>query len=301
MAINLQRLEYPQRFEEFCKDLLAAEIPGFQSYSGADEGIDGYHHDSQTIFQFYFPERAPERRKVKQDLDKAHRHPWGCKTWILLLPKDPSIKFERWLQKEQQKLYDFKILLWGRTPILKLLRKHLRVKESYFPSEVKQALRKLAKGKRPRSGDAAPGLEVTSEQREELREWIKALAEQEAKKKRRKPRDEYYRREYNEFNAKFEISEFSKFPGSKFGEARKHLEEKFYARRGRETKRARSQRRRDGIHAIKTKLRMTNTEYKQHLLQITGKDSTKEMSVQEMEKVFREFRRMQQEAEAQTR
>ncbi|MCH7986583.1 MAG: hypothetical protein IH847_08365 [Acidobacteria bacterium] len=300
MAINLQSLEYPQRFEEFCKDLLAAEFSRFYSFSGTDEGIDGYDSNSQTIFQFYFPEGAPRKEKVRRDLEKASRHP--CKTWILLLPKDSPIKFTRWLLEEQQELYSFKIERpWGRTPILKLLRKHPGVKESYFPSEVKQALRKLAKGKRPRSGDAAPGLEVTSEQREELREWIKALAEQEAKKKRRKLRDEYYRREYNEFNAKFELSEFSKLPGSKFGEARKHLEEKFYARRGRETKRERSQRRRDGIHAIKTKLRMTNTEYKQHLLLITGKDSTKEMSLQEMEKVFREFRRMQQEAEAQTR
>lgn len=298
MAIDLRGLEYPQRFEQFCKDLLAAEIPDFRTFSGADEGMDGYHPASQTIFQSYFPERSPDKRKVKQDLDKAARCKWPCRSWVLLLPKDPPLKFTRWLLEDQQNLYDFKIVPWGRTAILKVLRKHPSVKESYFPSEVQRALRKLARGKRPRPADASPGLEVTTEQREELREWIDALAEQEAKKKRREPNKYHYANEYGEFNAKFEISEFGKLPAAKFGDAMRYLQDKFYTRRGRETKRERSHRDRDGIHGIKAKLRMNDIVYKQHLVRLTGKDSTKEMSSAELASVFRAFKRMQQEREA---
>lgn len=141
MAINLLRLEYPQRFEQFCKDLLAAEFPRFQTFSGQDEGIDGYDPDSGTIFQFYFPEGTPKRRKVKQDLAKATRHP--LKAWVLLLPKDPPKKFDQWLRKEQQALYPFEIDLWGRTRILGLLRKHPDVKDTYFGIN-KQELSTLA-------------------------------------------------------------------------------------------------------------------------------------------------------------
>lgn len=135
MAINLLALHYPQQFEEFCKDLLAAEIPGFETFSGPEEGIDGYHSESQTIFQFYFPERTIRREKVKQDLEKASRYPRGCQTWILLIPKDPPIRFNRWLLEEQNKLYSFTILVWGRTQIVKILRKYPDVEESYFPSK----------------------------------------------------------------------------------------------------------------------------------------------------------------------
>lgn len=299
MAINLLRLEYPQRFEEFCKDLLAAEIPGFESFSGTDRGIDGYHPGSETIFQFYFPERTPEKRKVKEDLEKAVKGPWPCRRWVLLLPKDPPLKLKQWLE-DQQEHYHFEILVWGRTQLLRILRANPSVKESYFPSEVRQTLRRLARGKRPRPGDAAPGMEISEDQKQELRQWIEALAEQEAKRRRRKPKERDYKREYGEFNSKHEISEFSKLPAVKFGFAIEDLQKKFYARRGGEPKRVTSQRRRDGIHAIKNKLRMTNAEYKEHLLRLTGKDSTRQMGSEELESVFRNFRRMQQEAEAES-
>jgi hypothetical protein len=290
MAINLLILGYPQRFEEFCKDLLAAQFPRFQTFSGQDEGVDGFEPDSSTIFQFYFPEGAPHRAKIKKDLGKARRHP--CKFWTLLLPKDPPKKFRDWLINEQQPLYPFKVDVWGRTRIMGLLAKHPNVRDIYFPSGRKP------KVKPPSAGDAPHGKEIVVDQCEELREWIIDLVEQEAKRKRRKPVPADYSREFGEFNSNFELSSYSKLPASKFSEARAYLEKKFYSRRRGETKKQERLRLVGGIKTIQKQLRMSDEQYRRHLGKLAGKGSTRDMSPEELTKVFRAFRRMQQEGES---
>lgn len=290
MAVNLLTLAYPHRFEEFCKDLLAAEFPRFKTFSGQDEGVDGHDPDSSTIFQFYFPEGAPDRGKIKRDLEKASRHP--CDRWILLLPKDPPKKLSDWLSNEQQRLYSFKIDVWGRTRILNLLRNHADIREAYFPSA--RALRP----KRPGAGDAALGQEVTTEQAEEIREWVIDLVEQEAKRKRRKPTAADYSREYGEFNARFELSSYNKLPALKFAEGRAYLEKKFYGRRHGETRKQERWRLIGGIKAIQKKLSVSDEEYREHLRRLTGKSSTRDMLLEELRKVFSAFRRMQEDTGA---
>ena len=126
------------------------------------------------------------------------------------------------------------------------------------------------------------------------------MVEQEAKRKRRPPSRADYSREYSEFNAypKFDLSSYSKLPASKFAEARAYLETKFYSRRRGETKKQERLRLVGGIKSIQKKLSMTDEDYRHHLQRVTGKDSTRDMSSQELRKVFRTFRGMQQESEA---
>ena len=179
MRVNLLALESEKKFEEFCQALLSQEYGRFQAFSAPDIGMDGYDSDSETIFQVYFPEQAPRRDKVRNDLDKAKGNSWPCKRWVLLIPKNPTPHFLQWFYRDQQTSFPFKLEVWGKTEILALLGKHRAVKEAYFPSELREELGRLAKGKRPASGDANPGEETSPEETAALHKLITELVEEE--------------------------------------------------------------------------------------------------------------------------
>jgi hypothetical protein len=140
MPPNLLMLN-EKSFEELCQALLREEFPRFQAFSASDLGMDGYDSDSDTIFQCYFPEREPRKDKVAADLEKANRQASACKRWILLLPKNPTAPFARWLRTDQQACYPFALEVWGKTEILRILRKHPIVKAQYFPSDTERPAR----------------------------------------------------------------------------------------------------------------------------------------------------------------
>jgi len=298
MPVNLLALESEKKFEEFCQALLKEEFPRFQAFSAPDLGMDGYDSDSETIFQVYFPEQAPRKDKIRNDLEKAKSKTWACKRWVLLLPKNPTPQFLQWFYRDQQPSFPFKLEVWGKADILALLRKHPGVKEAYFPSELRTELRRLAKGKRPAAGDASPGDEVSPEQAAELKALILRLAEQEAARKKWKPRGSDFGREYGEFNAHFKLSSYDRLPSSRFLEGRRYLESKMYARRGGETRAQERNRLVAGIHAIQKKLGMGEGRYRQILLEAVGKTSTKDMDIDELGRVFKQLRYLQGLAEA---
>jgi hypothetical protein len=296
MAVNLLQLD-EKRFEELCQALLSEEYSRFQALSAPDSGMDGYDSDSQTIFQAYYPEQAPRRDKIANDIEKAKQNEWACKRWVLLLPKNPTPSLLRWLEQEQQPLVPFSLKVWGKTQILALLRKYPKVREAYFPTDWRREFERVARGKTPRVGDAGPGEEVSPEQAAELRQLIVRLAEQEAERRHRKPRSSDFGPEYGEFNSRFQLSSYDRLPASKFEEARRYLERKLYAKREREPQYLKRNRCRKGIHAIKRKLRMGDAEYRAVLLEVTGKDSTELMSIDELEHAFRRFQELQGLAE----
>ena len=297
MRVNLLALESERKFEEFCQALLKEEFRRFQAFSAPDLGMDGYDSDSETIFQVYFPEQAPRRDKVRNDLDKAKGNSWACKRWVLLMPKNPTPNFLQWFYRDQQPLFAFKLEAWGKTEILALLRKHPAVKEAYFPSELREELRRLARGKRPGTGDANPGEEINSEETGALHQLITELVEEEATRKRRKPLPADFGREYGEFNAHFHLSSYDRLPSSMFLEARRYLEKKHYGRRRSDRQEIERHRYVSGIKAIQAKLRISDDKYRAILLEITGKSSTTEMDIDEVERVFKRFRHMQGLAE----
>lgn len=222
--MNLALLGDEKQFEKMCQALLDAELERFHAYSAPDWGMDGIDLDTGTIFQAYFPEREPRRDKIRADLAKARSHP-GCTRWVLLLPKTPSADFMNWIERHQQPSCAFPIEVWGETKISALQRKHKDIYEQYFPSEWRKELRRIAKGKGPHEGDAGPGLEISAEEPEELRQSITKLAEEEARRKRRPVKGSDFQREYGEFNAFFEVSTYHRLPRERMGEARSYWSE----------------------------------------------------------------------------
>jgi hypothetical protein len=88
--VNLLELRDGGRFESFCKSLLREEYPRFQAYSAPDAGMDGYDVQTETVFQFYYPEGAPRKDKIASDIRKVLASGASFKHWILILPKDPT-------------------------------------------------------------------------------------------------------------------------------------------------------------------------------------------------------------------
>jgi hypothetical protein len=257
------------RFEQFCKAVLQEESPRFQAYAPPDRAIDAYDADSETVYQFYFPEGAPRKDKIVKDIRKvldSKQHP---KRWALVMPKDPTPTQVAWVEHEFRNS-SIKPEIWGQTKLGSLLRKHPAVSNEFFPTEVGEVLRKLAKGKKPAFGDADDWRAVSAEEREELRETIQKLAEESAKRKHRKvlPRD--FACEFAEFNAHFRLSEYGRLRKEEIGSARRYLDEKLYARRKGEPIRQTRARHYGGIKAIARKLGLSETHYREELRLLTG-------------------------------
>ena len=299
MTPNLLMLN-EKSFEELCQALLREEFQRFQAFSAPDLGMDGYDSDSCTIFQCYFPEREPRKDKVAEDLEKAKGKGSVCNRWILLLPKNPSASFARWLRIDQQACCSFLLEVWGKTDILRLLRKYPKVKEQYFPSETQKLVKEIARGKIPRAGDAAPGQEISPENAAVLRLMMTKMAEEDAARKKRKPKDRDYSRQFGEFKAHYNLSAYDRLPETRFAEARRYLEMKQFANRNSETQIQERNRFIKGVKAIQRKLGIRDAEYRQTLLDLTGKVSLAVMDNSELRKVFKHFQKLQGEAEART-
>ena len=291
MRPNLLMLS-EKSFEEMCQALLREEYTRFQAFSAPDLGMDGYDSDSGTIFQCYFPEREPRKDKVAADLEKAKRQSSPPKRWVLLLPKNPSAPFARWLKTDQQASCPFALDIWGSTEILRLLRKYPRVKEQYFPSE------RPPRRKAPKAGDAVRGEEISAEEGAELREMVTAVAQEEAERRGRKPKDWDYKDVYRQFNSHYNLSAYDRLPRGVFADARRYLEKMLYGRRRGETRRQERLRCIRGVKAIQRKLGIPDGRYREILLQLTGKDSLAVMDNDELRKVLRHFQRLQGEADA---
>ena len=297
--MNLLELRVGERFESFCKALLTEHFARFQAFSAPDSGMDGYDADTETVFQFYFPERAPRKDKIVRDIQKILGSSSRPKAWVLIIPKDPSPPQISWVETALRES-SIRGEIWGATKIDQLLRVYPKVREEFFPTEIRRELRRLARGKKPCAGDA-DGLQViSSDESEELRQLITRLVEESATRTRRKPMPADYSREYAEFTSHFKLSAYDRLNKAEMGAARRYLEQKFLARRKGETVVQTRQRHLDGIHAIANKLHLSKTEYRAELNAITGCTSLREMNIDQLACVFREFRKKQAELETQS-
>ncbi len=297
--VNLLELKTGERFENFCNALLTEHCARFQAFSAPDSGVDGYDEDTETAFQFYFPERAPRKDKIVRDIQKILSSKSRLKRWVLLIPKNPSPAQKSWVEAG---LKDSSIVgeIWGAAKIDQLLRAHPKVREEFFPTEIRRELRRLAKGKKPCPGDADGLQAISSDESEELRELLAGLAEESAARKRRKPVPSDYSREYGEFKSYFKLSSYDRLNKAEMGNARRYLQQKLLARRSGETKGQTRQRYLDGIHAIANKLHLSKPEYRRELNAITGRTSLNDMNMDQLALVFKEFRRRQGALEAQS-
>ena len=297
--VNLLELKTGERFENFCKALLTEYCARFQPYSAPDSGVDGYDVDTETVFQFYFPERAPRKDKIVRDIQKILSSKSRPKAWVLLIPKDPSPAQKSWVETG---LKDSLIRgdIWGAAKIGQILRAYPRVREEFFPTEIRRELRRLAKGEKPRPGDADGLQAISSDESEELRQLMAGLAEESAARKRRKPVSADYSRERGEFKSYFKLSSYDRLNKAEMGAARRYLQQKLLARRNGETTSQTRQRYLDGIHAIASKLHLSKPEYRGELNAITGCTSLSDMDMDQLALVFKEFRKKQSVLEAQS-
>lgn len=285
-------------FEQFCKALLCEEFPSFSAFSAPDAGVDGYDADSRTIFQFYFPEGSPRKDKFVNDTRKVLAFDRLPKKLVFVIPKDPTRIQKAWVEQEVRES-SVEAEVWGQTKLDSLLRRHPAVRSEFFPTEVREAIRRLAKGKKPCVGDAEDWQAISAEEREELRQLITKLAEEAALRKRRKAKPSDYSREYGEFNALFRLSAYERLKKEEMGNARGYLTDKLYARRTGEPNKRTGMRYIGGIKAIVKELGLSEPRYREELRNLTGLSSLKEMDLKQKKKVFDEFRRRQGLADAQ--
>lgn len=297
--MNILELRTGARFEEFCKALLHEEFPRFQAFSAPDAAVDGYEADSETAFQFNFPEGSPRKDKFVNDTRKVLISCQLPKKLVFITPKDPTRTQKTWVEQEVRES-TVEAEIWGQTKLGSLLRKHPAVRSEFFPTEISKVMRRLAKGEKPRSGDAEDGQEISAEEGEEIQQLIMKLAEATALRRRRKPISADYSREQIEFKNHFNVSKYTKLKKEEMGNARRYFEQKLYARRAGESIEQKRRRYIGGIKAIAKTLDLSGPRYQEELRLLTGLSSLTEMDMKQLKKVFEEFRRRQGFADAQT-
>jgi hypothetical protein len=161
--------------------------------------------------------------------------------------------------------------------------------------KIKDAIRGRRRA-RPRPADAAEGLEINEDERNDILKWINDLAEDEATRTRRKPN---YQREWNELKNRFDVSHYHRLPKEKFAEVIEYLREKFYARRNEAPLYAKVHQAVRGIYGIAKSLGWTEDQRRQFYLQQTGKDHLDKMTRKEKVKVYQAMKSLQKRMEEQ--
>jgi hypothetical protein len=144
MGVDFNQLKYPEKFHDFCRELIKAEYPSAKSIGGSkDEGIDLYvgkfNKRIESVFQFkYFTTRLKNSQKgqIKHSLKTAYKKHKPQK-WTLCVPINFSPIEAKWFEKLRQNYERKKVNLeyLGETDLKHLLRKHLSIQQEYFPKD----------------------------------------------------------------------------------------------------------------------------------------------------------------------
>ncbi len=314
--IDFRKLESPSVFQDLCERLLSRIYPEFHpvNQAGGDQGVDGFVVWGSEFFQFTHTEGNVPLRKVRADLEKV-RSFQGLKTWHFLCSRPLSSATWRLIEAERPAC-PFDIVIWDGARLKDVISKHQDLVDEFFPEfakkafegtetiqtqiakvgkELKRAVQARRRG-RPRTGDAAEGLEINEDERGEIRKWINDLAEDEAKRTKRKPN---YQREWNEFKNEFDVSHYHRLPKEKFGNAIKYLQGKFYARRNDAPLYAKVHQAVRGIYGIAKALGWSEEQRRMFYREQTGKDHLEKMTRKEKIKVYQAMKSSQKEADEQ--
>jgi hypothetical protein len=306
----------PEEFQDLCERLLSRLYPEFHpvNQAGGDQGIDGFVRWGSELFQFTHTERNVPLRKVRADLDKV-RAVGGLKKWHFLCSR--SLSAQTWgFIEGQRAACPFEIAIWDGSRLKEEVSRQPDLVDEFFPEFAKKAYEGTEKiqtqivdvGKkikdairarrraRPRQGDAAEGLEINEDERNDILKWINELAEDKIGMRGRKPN---YPREWNEFKNEFDVSHYHSLPREKFGEAIKYLREKFYARRNEAPLYAKVHQAVRGIYGIAKSLGWTDDQRRRFYLQQTGKDHLEKMTRKEKVKVYQAMKSLQKRMEEQ--
>jgi len=312
--IDFRKVETPTEFQQICERLLARRFSDFHpvSQAGGDGGIDGFATWGDQFFQFTHTQRNVPLQKVRSDLEKVRQFQ-GVKRWYFICSQSLSIATWRFVEA-QRAVCPFEIVVWDGAVLKELISKHADLVDEFFPEYAKKAyegtrtIRKdltrlgnvltRVREKPPKAGDAMPGGEVSAEEAVELRQMMAKTAEEQAARKKRKPTGRDYGGQFGEFNSHYDLSAYDRLPREKFADARRYIEKKLYAGRNAETRTLQRSRFIKGTKAIQRKLAIPDSQYRQILLGLTGKDSLAAMDNSELSRVFKHFQGLQGQAEA---
>ena len=108
--MDFSRLQYQERFEELCKQLLIKLYPQLRTVDGrgGDQGTDsflGNIYNQTHVFQFkFFPDKLTRNRwqKIEESLKTSYGKNKPSK-WVLLLPTDFTVNdWKKWENLKQQ-------------------------------------------------------------------------------------------------------------------------------------------------------------------------------------------------------
>ena len=310
--IDFRKIETPTEFQQLCERLLARIFPGFHpvNQAGGDAGVDGFATWGEEYFQFTHPKGNVALKKFCGDLEKMKRFQ-GLKKWHFLCSQSLSIKTWEFLEG-QRGLCPFDIRIWDGARLKEELSKHSDLVDEFFPEFAKKAyegtrdIRKDLGGlkrtltrvrkKPPRQGDAPEGLAIDENERQDIRDLILQLAEEEARRRKRKDPGPHIGSEWGEFNRYFDLSSYDRLPSAKFEEGIGYLRDKLFARRNNEPQYLKIKRDRNGIHGIAASLGWSEDQRHRFYCDLTGKDRLTKMSRQEIHKVFVAMRLLQDAA-----
>ncbi|MGH9352854.1 MAG: restriction endonuclease [Terriglobia bacterium] len=314
--IDFRKVETPTEFQQICERLLARMFADFHpvNQAGGDAGVDGFATWGDRFFQFTHTQANVPVQKVRADLEKVRLFR-GVNKWYFICSRSLSVNTWRFIEA-QRAACPFEIMIWDGARLKDEISKHPDLVDEFFPEFAKKAyegtetiredisrLKKVvtrARKKPPKSGDAPEGLEIDESEKQDIRDLIMQLSEEEAQRRHRPRKDSaiFIPGEWAEFNRRFQLSSYDRLPRTKFGEAISYLKPKLFAKRNNEPRYLTIGRQRNGIHAIANSLGWTEEQRHAFYRKLTTKDSLTQMSRQEIHKVFDAMRRIQDGAGA---
>ena len=304
--INLQTLT-DEAFAGLCHRLLL-EVHGTRyqpvAGEGGDSGIDGFMEDYSVVYQIKFFKTRPRPGTFLKDMDKVAHLP-GLKRWVLVIPADPTNRLCQLIAEEKARR-PFDVDVKGRTWILSLLDKYEHVRESFFPQVAKEASvqkllvqsehkaqkheellkeikREIKSKKSSKSSVERPLDSLSPEHQRDITDEIKRIE--------RATKGKYsFNRILAQLKNKYNVSNWYLIKDFQYGEIMAWLNRYYHGVQ--ESSISPSQMRKSLQGVIKAQQKMLglrDSEYRELLLEITGKSSTTQMDAIELERVKYRF------------
>lgn len=267
---------------------------------GGDSGIDGFIEGYSVVYQIKFFKTRPRPATFLKDIDKVAHLP-ELKRWILVIPDDPTKKLYQLIAEEKAR-HPFDVEVRGKAWILSLLDKYDHIRESFFPEIAKEAsvqkliaqsehkaqkheellkeIKKEIKSKKPREPSRERPIDSLSpEHQRDITDEIKRIV--------KTTKGKYsFNRILAQLKNKYNVSKWYLIKDACYGEIMAWLNKYYHGVQESYMSPSQSRRRLQGvIKAQQKNLGLSDREYRELLLEITGKSSTTQMDATELERV----------------
>ncbi len=266
--------------------------------------MDGFVEGYSIVYQFKHFKARPRPSTFLNDINKVADLP-GLKHWILVIPSDPTPKLYS-LIDEQKVLRPFDIDVIGKTQILSLLNQYRRIREDFFPEIAKEAsvqklltqseykaqtqeqllreIKREIKSKKSNKPAAERSPDCLSpEHRRDIKDEIKKIE--------RTTKGKYpFGRILAQLKNKYTVDDWYSIKDVSYGEIMGWLNKYYHGVQGSSISPSQLRKSLQGVIKAQQKmLGLRDSEYRELLLEITGKSSTTQMDAIELERVKYRF------------